>query len=108
MLQRYTVYHATNPLQMFFHDETQWQSNRSAHYRRVARVGAESCDYSLDQVFALTNHIDDCDWSQHPAVVWHATRPLRSTSVGDVLVHATTHETWMALPFGWQKVAQEP
>ena len=108
-MTRYRVYHATDLMQMFFHDETQWQSHRETRYQRVAEVEATKEDHPLDQVFVLTNHDDECAWMEHLEVIWYdATRLLRSTSVGDVVTNPVTHDAWMALPFGWRKVGKEP
>lgn len=107
MMHRYDVYHATNLLQMMFHDAAQWRHDRAAHYRRVAEVLAEASDKPLERIFRLTNHLDEHPWTQNPEVVWYdPTRPIRSTSVGDVVVQIATGETWMVLPFGWNKVEQ--
>lgn len=107
MMHRYDVYHATNLLQMMFHDAAQWRHDRAAHYRRVAEVLVEASDKPLERIFRLTNHLDEHPWTQNPEVVWYdPTRPIRSTSVGDVVVQIATGETWMVLPFGWNKVEQ--
>lgn len=108
-MQRYAVYHATNPLQMVFHDAAQWVTTRDTAYRHVADVEAEAADRPLDQVFARTNHIDDeHPWQVNPEIVWHAGRPLRSTSTGDVVVQITTGEAWMVMPCGWKWLEEQP
>jgi len=96
-MPRYAVYHARDPLQMMRHDASPWQADRALHYQHVADVEAEACDRPLSRVFRLTNHLDPYPWMEHPAVVWHdATRPLRSTSVGDV-IGDETGQAWMVL-----------
>lgn len=98
----YAVYHATDIMQMVFHDATQWFINRAAHYRHVADVEADLEDTPLSRVFRLTNHLDDHPWAENAGVIWHdTTRPLRSTSVGDVVVNTVTNEAWMVMPFGF-------
>lgn len=54
----------------------------------------------LGRVFALTNHIDH-SWTSNPEVVWHdAAHPLRSTSVGDVIVSHLDGTAWLVMPAG--------
>jgi hypothetical protein len=78
--QRYAVYHANDLFAMALPEASHWYGDRSRYYTHVADVEAP-----LEQVFALTNHIDH-PWMSNPQVIWHATTvPLRSTSVGDVI-----------------------
>ena len=56
-------------------------------YHPVAIVAADD----VDQVFRLTNNID-WPWIENPEILWSETAygtrtPLRSTSVGDIIVH---------------------
>ena len=105
MMHRYAVYHAVDLMQMVFPDPSLWSADRDQHYRHVANVEADVEDKPLEQVFRLTNHLDERPWTENAAVVWHdATRPLRSTSVGDVAVDEDTGEVWMVLTFGWKQV----
>lgn len=100
-MPRYAVYHATDIMQMVSHDETQWQINRHAYYQLVAEVEASVEGRPLSRAFRLTNHTDPHPWTENPEVVWHdATRPLRSTSVGDVICEPSGR-AWMVLPFGF-------
>src|SRR5258708_7841979 len=79
--QSYAVYHANDLFAMVMPEASHWHEDRSQYYTHVADVEAP-----LAQVFALTNHIDH-SWTSNPQVVWHATTaPLRSTSVGDVIM----------------------
>ena len=104
-MPRYRVYHATDLMQMVLHDEAQWFTDRALHYQQVADVEAQACDRPLSRVFRLTNHLDPRPWMEHPAVVWHDTsRPLRSTSVGDVICDETG-QAWMVLPHGFTRLA---
>ncbi len=107
---RYAVYHAIDPMQMVFHDPAQWQTHRDTAYRHVADVEANSEDNPLSQVFGSTNHSEDeHPWQKKPEVVWHdASRPQRSTSVGDVVINQITGETWMVMPFGWKRLERQP
>jgi len=104
-MPRYTVYHAIDQMQMVQHDEAQWRDYRATAYLRVAEVEVTREQKPLDQVFERTNHID-CAWTDHPGVIWHATdRPLRSTSIGDVIV-AETGQAWMVMPSGFSLLYQ--
>lgn len=93
---RYDVYHAVNPLAMACPQPAHWQTNWRKHFVHVADVAAP-----FAQVFALTNTIDR-PWTSNPEVVWYDARlPLRSTSVGDVIVSCETGQAWMILSAGF-------
>jgi hypothetical protein len=95
--QRYAVYHAVAPLAMACPQPAHWQTNWRTHFVHVADVIAP-----FEQVFTLTNTIDR-PWTSNPEVVWYDARlPLRSTSVGDVIVSCETEQAWMILPAGYQ------
>ncbi len=84
---RYAVYHAHDPRAMLSPRADRWLDHQALHFRHVADVQADE----LDQVFALTNHQQEESWTSHPEIVWHASdAPVRSTSVGDVIVSAQT------------------
>ncbi len=100
--QRYAVYHANDLLEMLMPQASSWYEDRSRSYTHVADVVAP-----LEQVFALTNHIDHA-WTKNPEVVWHTTKaPLRSTSVGDVIVAYESGQAWLVLPIGLQELPPE-
>src|SRR5258708_17948492 len=100
--ERYAVYHAHDLFAMLTPQGAQWYADRSRHYAQVADVVA-----LLEQVFALTNHIDH-PWTSNPEVVWHTTvSPLRSTSVGDVIVSQESGRAWLVMPIGLQELAPE-
>ena len=81
MQERYAVYHANDPFAMVTPQAARWYADRPRHYTHGADVEAP-----LEQVFALTNHIDR-PWTSNPQVIWHTTATrVRSTSVGDVIV----------------------
>ena len=95
--ERYAVFHARDPMAMRdpLAQEAQWSTNRPRFYSHVADVMAP-----LWQVFALTNHIDH-SWTSNPEVVWYDTaRPLRSTSVGDVIVSHLDGTAWLVMSIG--------
>ena len=95
--QRYAVYHANDLLAMVVPQASHWSEDRSRSYTHVADVVAP-----LEQVFAFTNHIDH-SWTSNPEVVWHATAaPLRSTSVGDLIVSCESGQAWLVMPIGLQ------
>ncbi len=100
--KRYAVYHAHDPFAMVAPQAAHWFRERSRHYTHVADVEAP-----LEQVFALTNHIDH-PWTSNPEVVWHSTAsPLRSTSVGDVIVSQESGQAWLVLSLGLQELSPE-
>jgi hypothetical protein len=99
--ERYAVYHANDLLAMIAPQAELWHTDRSRHYTHVADVVAP-----LEQVFALTNHIDR-SWTNNPEVVWHIAAPVRSTSVGDVILSEESGRAWLVLPFGLQELAAD-
>jgi hypothetical protein len=97
--ERYAVYHANDLFAMALPEASHWYEDQSRYYTHVADVEA-----LLAQVFALTNHIDH-SWTSNPQVVWHATTvPLRSTSVGDVIVSYESGQAWLIMPIGLQEL----
>jgi hypothetical protein len=88
------LYHANDIWAMLYPREDRWHLDRALHYRHVAEVQAP-----LERVFALTNHFEGCDWTSHREVVWYATdTPVRSTSVGDVILSRETGQAWLVMP----------
>ena len=100
--KRYAVYHAHDLFAMITPQAAHWFRERSRHYTHVADVEAP-----LEQVFALTNHIDH-PWTSNPEVVWHSTaEAVRSTSVGDVIVSPESGQAWLVMPIGLQELSPE-
>ncbi len=100
--QRYAVYHANDLLEMVVPQASHWYEDRTRYYTHVADVVAP-----LEQVFALTNSIDH-PWTSNPEVVWHTTTtPLRSSSVGDVIVSCDNGQAWLVMPIGLQELPQD-
>ena len=99
--ERYGVYHANDLLAMIAPQPEHWHTDRSRHYTHVADVEAK-----LSQVFELSNHIDH-SWTDNPEVVWHTAAPVRSTSVGDVILSRESGQAWLVMPFGLQELAAE-
>ena len=98
--QRFAVYHANDPWAMVEPSEDRWLRNSALLYRHVAEVEAH-----LERVFALTNHIEGHSWMSNREVVWYATNaPLRSTSVGDVILSRTTGQAWLVMPFELKEI----
>ena len=97
----YAVYHANDLQAMVAPQPEHWYTDRFSHYTHVADVEAP-----LAQVFALTNHIDH-SWTGNPEVVWHTVAPVRSTSVGDVIVSRQSGRAWLVMPFGLQELAAD-
>ena len=103
-LTRYTIYHARDLMQMILFDTTVWMAQRDLQYRRVAEVDIAPDDGVLERVFWLTNHSDRA-WIRNPEVAWFATdAPVRSTSVGDVIVCERTQQAWMVVPYGFELI----
>lgn len=97
--QRYAVYHANNVFEMALPPAARWYADQSRYYTHVADVVAP-----LEQVFALTNHIDH-PWTDNPEVVWHTTTQVRSTSVGDIIVSRESGRAWLVMPVGLQELS---
>ena len=82
MPQQFKVYHAINPTfsgilgnKITFNDK---------NFEHVATVECED----LEDVFALTNHIEH-NWTTNKEVIWKKSERVRSTSVGDVIIDST-------------------
>jgi len=100
--ERYAVYHANDLLAMITPQAAHWFRDRPRYYTHVGDVVAP-----LEQVFALTNHIDH-PWTSNPEVVWHTTASaVRSTSVGDVIVSQKSGQVWLVMPIGLQELSPE-
>jgi hypothetical protein len=96
--QRYAVYHVNNVFETNLPPAMRWYAEKSRYYTHVADVVAP-----LEQVFALTNHIDH-PWPDNPEVVWHTTAQVRSTSVGDIMVSRESGQAWLVMPVGVQEL----
>ena len=95
----FAVYHARDPLAMAVPQPSHWSTDRALHYRHVADVAAP-----FPQVFERTNH-HDSNWTTNPEILWYdASLPLRSTSVGDVIVSCETGQAYMVMPVGFQSL----
>ena len=98
--QQYAMYHARDPWAMIEPREDRWLISQDLHYKHVALVNAP-----LERVFALTNHQDEHGWTRNPEVEWYATdAPLRSTSVGDVILCRQTNQAWLVMPIGFKEI----
>lgn len=97
---RYAVYHARDIWAMLSPRKDRWLLNQALHFRHVADVQAQE----LEHVFALTNHREE-SWTHHQEIVWHATdAPVRSTSIGDVIVSSQTGQAWLVMPSGYSEI----
>jgi hypothetical protein len=100
---------------------------RELWYQEVAIVTLKQAEQQLEEIFHLTNHIDQ-PWPRHQEVVWsldmhalaahialisqHAVRALpptgpsypRSTSVGDVIVSLLSGTAWIVAPLSFHVV----
>lgn len=99
--ERYAVYHANDLHTMIAPQAEHWFTDRPRHYTHVADVVAP-----LGKVFALTNHIDR-SWTDNPEVVWHISAPVRSTSVGDVIVSHLDGAVWLVMPIGLRPLGSQ-
>ena len=100
---QYAVYHAHDPWAMLTPRADRWLVDRALHYRHVAEVQAP-----LERIFALTNH-NECSWTSHQEVIWHATdAPVRSTSVGDVILARETGQAWLVMPCELREIISSP
>lgn len=91
------VYHNTDQATLFQPEPVLWKE-RNKFYQLVALVEADS----LDEVYALTNHIDH-DWRENALVKTMSPTPTRSTSVGDVIVQ--DEKAWMVDRAGFRRIA---
>src|SRR5947209_5816833 len=98
--ERFALYHANDLHAMIAPQAEHWHTDRSRHYTHVADIEAK-----LSQVFELTNHIDH-PWTDNPEVVWHTAAPVRSTSVGDMIVSLESGQAWLVMPFGLQEIEE--
>jgi len=89
MKTEFAVLHRINP---------DFSSRTEGKLKLVAIVQAED----LEEVFEMTNHIDD-DWTKNHGVV-KSWGPCRSTSVGDVVISAGTFSFWKVLPVGFKQI----
>jgi len=96
--QRYAVYHANDVLEANLPPVMRWYADKSMYYTHVADMVVP-----LEQIFALTNHIDH-PWTDNPGVVWLATSRIRSTSVGDIIVSCESGQAWLVMPVGLQEL----
>lgn len=98
---------------------------RNLWYQEVAIVSLKRAEQQLEEIFQLTNHIDQ-PWPHHREIVWsldmHAlatniarqqgqavpisTGPSypRSTSVGDIVVSLLSGTAWIVAPLGFQVI----
>lgn len=105
----FQVYHSTDLAAM--HDltlgEQRWKgSEREQWFREVAILKVSHLEHQLEEVFQLTNHIEG-NWTRHREVVWvQVTGPLRSTSVGDIVVSLLSGTAWTVRNMGFQVIEQ--
>ena len=102
--QRYAVYHARNIWAMVDPCRDDWTENRALHYTHVADIEAP-----IQNVFSLSNHHEGRDWTQNPEVIWYNTSaPVRSTSVGDVILSYQTGQAWLIMASWLQEIRSSP
>ena len=109
-MPQYQLYHAASGRALLagydaHQAATHWRASvaaqhdpRHAPYRLVATITAPA----LHAVYGLTNHGVQADtWTDNPGVQLHTDQPVRSTSVGDVVV-APDGTAWLCVSIGWQ------
>ncbi len=116
MSQIYTVYHFKVPRaaqinrlpiseDAMFHPDAEKVARLFAVKRQdvpcYVKV-AEVQTVDIEDVFQLTNHIDR-EWTLNDEVIWHSILPMRSTSVGDVVVDMTTQKRYFVASFGFEE-----
>jgi len=92
---KYKVYHAINPT-FGFGKKPEFPSE----YKLVATV--ECAD--LEDVFRITNHIDE-DWTKNPEVTELFHNRPRSTSVGDVVIDEDGYHFYCD-QVGWKEIIE--
>ncbi len=79
--------------------------SRNQFYREVALLKAEG-DSPLEQAFRLTNHVEE-QWQRNREILWFSKdEPLRSTSVGDIIVSLSSGTAWAVDRVGFQLIAE--
>lgn len=89
---KFLVYHVKNPT--FFPPHPEWNQE---NYEHVAEVDTTS----LEEVFRVTNHIDE-PWWKNKEVTWYKPNS-RSTSVGDVVTDGAGM-VFRCEGTGWQRI----
>jgi len=105
MTMRFEVWHARVPtFDRYVREDSPANPNRQRQrfpqdYDKVAVVEADD----VEEVFAMTNHIDH-PWTDNDGVVeLPAGRQVRSTSVGDVVVTPDGKKMYCN-PMGWEEI----
>ena len=93
----YKVYHYDMEKYRCFLGRWDGASPSFEDYKLVATVNAES----IEDVFRLTNHIDN-DWREN-AYVTPTKEAQRSTSVGDI-VEDEKRKRWICQSMGWKEL----
>jgi len=105
MTMRFEVWHARNPtFDRYVREDSPANPNRQRQrfpqdYDKVAVVEADD----VDQVFSMTNHIED-SWTKNRGVLeLPMGQAVRSTSVGDVVVCPDGKKMYCE-PTGWTEI----
>jgi hypothetical protein len=100
--QTFEVWHISNPeliTEGYFYPDgciARWLNNYE-NYIMVAEVAASN----LEEVVDITQNGKDI-WTKSPHVLWRKSHDLRSTAVGDVLVH--NGKAWLVTWRGFTKI----
>jgi hypothetical protein len=87
--------------------ERRWHGlEQELYYKEVAIIKVARSETQLEEVYRLTNH-SDRNWTHRSEVVWvQETEPIRSTSVGDIVVSLLSGTAWMVKNMGFQVIEQ--
>lgn len=96
MKKKYRVYHCTSEEELFTARSELWKE-ADKNYQLVAEVEAST----LAEVYRLTNHIES-DWRENEGVSPYSDEPVRSTSVGDVIVEGET--VWLVTTYSFVEI----
>ena len=90
-----------------------YHSRNSLASNPLTRACGSSYDFDLvaiviatspAEVLALMNQ-SDSSWATNPAFVWCKSSRLRSTSIGDAIVHQFFKHAWLVLGKGFQEIS---
>jgi hypothetical protein len=76
-------------------------------YQEVALLKVEGLS-PLEEAFRLTNHLERRKWQYNREVLWfEADVPLRSTSVGDIVVSLASGTVWIVDGAGFRPITEQ-
>jgi len=103
------VYHSTDLAALLDPaiGKQRWQGpGREQYYREVAIIKVPRSEHQLEEVYCLSS---DFDWNRthHRDLAWvQESKPVRSTSVGDIIVSLLSGTAWIKRNIGFQVIEQ--